>query len=253
VPWDVVAAFAAGLVVAAVSTPAGVSGAVLLLPVQVSVLDVPSPAVTPTNLLYNVLATPGALVRYGRRGGALVRPLLAGTLPGVALGAVVRVEWLAGERALLAVAAGVLAPLGVFLLLRPARRHPRLLAPPALAGLAFAVGAVGGVYGVGGGSILAPILLVCGYSALRVAPAALLSTFAASLVGLVVFLVLAATASADAAAPEWATGIPLGAGGIVGGYLGARAQPRIPERALRRLLGAVVLAVAIRYAIAAAG
>ena len=34
-----------------VRAAAGVSGAVLLLPVQVSVLGVPSPAVTPTNLL----------------------------------------------------------------------------------------------------------------------------------------------------------------------------------------------------------
>jgi hypothetical protein len=34
--------------------PAGVSGAVLLLPLQVSVLGVPSPAVTPTNLLFKV-------------------------------------------------------------------------------------------------------------------------------------------------------------------------------------------------------
>ena len=42
------AAFLAGLFVAAVTTPAGISGAVLLLPVQVSLLGVPSPAVTPT-------------------------------------------------------------------------------------------------------------------------------------------------------------------------------------------------------------
>jgi len=44
--------------------PAGISGAVLLLPFQVSVLGTPSPAVTPTNLLYNVIATPAALYRY---------------------------------------------------------------------------------------------------------------------------------------------------------------------------------------------
>ncbi len=45
---------------------AGVSGAVLLLPVQISVLGVPSPAVTPTNLLFNVAATPGALLRFDK-------------------------------------------------------------------------------------------------------------------------------------------------------------------------------------------
>ena len=53
-----------GFVIAVVTTPVGVSGAVFLLPVQLDVLKVPSPAVTPTNLLFNVVATPGASLRY---------------------------------------------------------------------------------------------------------------------------------------------------------------------------------------------
>lgn len=68
--------FVAALVISTVSSPAGVSGAVLLLPFQVSVLGTPSPAVTPTNLLYNVVATPGALYRCWRQnqtGGRLQR------------------------------------------------------------------------------------------------------------------------------------------------------------------------------------
>ena len=83
-------AFGAGFLVAVVTAPVGVSGAVFLLPIQLDVLRVPSPAVTPTNLLYNVIATPGALLRHhrtGRLGGTLPRRLLAGTLPGVVLGA----------------------------------------------------------------------------------------------------------------------------------------------------------------------
>lgn len=47
-----------------VTTPAGVSGAVLLLPVQPSVLRVSVEAVTPTNLLFNVAATPGGLIGF---------------------------------------------------------------------------------------------------------------------------------------------------------------------------------------------
>jgi hypothetical protein len=61
----------------------------------------PSPAVTPTNLLYNVVATPGALYRYwrqGQTGGSLTALLLAGTIPGVVAGSVVRVELLPGPR-----------------------------------------------------------------------------------------------------------------------------------------------------------
>lgn len=84
---------AAGLLIAMVTTPVGVSGAVFLLPVQLSVLDVPSPAVTPTNLLFNVVAAPGALLRYRRQGtlsGPLTRQLVAGTMPGDIAGAIIR-------------------------------------------------------------------------------------------------------------------------------------------------------------------
>ena len=83
--WTEIVALAAAYAIAVLATPAGVSGAVLLLPFQVSVLGTPSPAVTPTNLLYNVVATPGALYRYwqqGQTGGRLAPVLIAGTLPG---------------------------------------------------------------------------------------------------------------------------------------------------------------------------
>ena len=97
--WVFVAALAASFTVATVASPAGVSGAVLLLPFRVGVLDTPSPSVTPTNLLYNVVATPGALYRYwrqGQTGGRLTRLLVLGTLPGVIVGSVIRVELLPG-------------------------------------------------------------------------------------------------------------------------------------------------------------
>src|SRR4051812_11255313 len=75
---------------------------------------VPSPAVTPTNLLYNVTATPGALLRFrqeNRLGTRLTGLLVAGTLPGVVTGAVLRVEVLSSTRASMLIAAGVLLPL----------------------------------------------------------------------------------------------------------------------------------------------
>jgi hypothetical protein len=92
--WVEVAALVAAFTIAVITTPAGVSGAVLLLPFQVSVLGTPSPSVTPTNLLYNVVASPGAIWRYrrqGQTGGTLTWLLLAGTLPGVVAGSVIRV------------------------------------------------------------------------------------------------------------------------------------------------------------------
>src|ERR1700760_4737458 len=118
--WTEIVALVAAFLIALVASPAGISGAVLLLPFQVSVLGTPSPAVTPTNLLYNVIATPGALYRYwrqGQRGGPLTLILLAGTLPGVVAGSVIRVELLPGARVFDVVVAAVLIPMGGWLAL----------------------------------------------------------------------------------------------------------------------------------------
>ena len=122
--WTDVVAVVAAYLIAALTAPAGISGAVLLLPFQVSVLGTPSPAVTPTNLLYNVIATPGALYRYwrqGQTGGRLALLLIAGTVPGVIAGSVIRVELLPGPRVFDLVVAAALVPLGSWLTVtRPA-------------------------------------------------------------------------------------------------------------------------------------
>src|SRR3954451_18475039 len=120
-PWEWPVGAVCAFVVAVVTTPAGVSGAVLLLPVQVSVLRVASPAVTPTNLLFNVAARPGGLLRFWRErrlGGPGL--LIVGTLLRVVCGAVLPVEVVSGQRAFAWVAAGVLLPLGLWLLGVPA-------------------------------------------------------------------------------------------------------------------------------------
>jgi len=250
--WTYVVACAASVVIATLSTPAGVSGAVLVLPFQVAVLGTPSPAVTPTNLLYNVLATPGALYRYwrqGQRGGRLTGTLIGGTIPGVIAGSVVRVELLPGARPFEVVIAAVLVPLGAWLLFsRPAPPHPAAHAIPsaAVVTMAAVVGCIGGIYGIGGGSILAPILIGSGRPASEVAPAALASTLVTSVAGVVTFLVLASEHHGSVA-PEWGIGMALGLGGLVGGYAGARIQPRLPENIIRRSLGVLVLAIGVRY------
>jgi uncharacterized membrane protein YfcA len=51
--------------------------------------------------------------------------------------------------------------------------------------LSLAVGTVGGIYGIGGGSLLAPTLLAAGYSAYQVAPATLTATFMTSIAGII--------------------------------------------------------------------
>ena len=253
--WTEVTALIAAYVIAVAATPAGISGAVLLLPFQVSVLGTPSPAVTPTNLLYNVVATPGALYRYwrqGQTGGRLAPVLIAGTVPGVIAGSIIRVELLPGPHVFDLVIAAVLVPLGAWLTLTgPSRtgepdRPARLIPAPVLVVLAAAVGCIGGIYGIGGGSILAPILLGTGRTPSEVAPAALASTFVTSVAGVITFTILARYEHGSVA-PDWPTGIALGAGGLAGAYTGARFQSRMPDALIRRLMGILVIAIGARY------
>ena len=48
-------------------------------------------------------------------------------------------------------------------------------------------------------------------------------------------------------APEWSLGLTMGAAGLVGSYVGAHLQARMPEALIRRLLGVLVLVIAVRY------
>jgi len=249
-------ALTAAFAVSAVATPAGISGAVLLLPFQVSVLGTPSPAVTPTNLLYNVVSTPGALYRYWRQhqtGGQLALILITGTLPGVITGSVIRVDLVPGPRVFDLLIAALLLPLGIWLAAtRPGLNgdpaqplRPRRIPTPALIALACVTGCVGGIYGIGGGAILSPVLIGSGRPASEVAPAALASTFVTSLGGVATFTLL--SIREGPVGPNWPTGIALGIGGIVGGYLGARMQSRLPDILIRRVVGILAIAIAARY------
>lgn len=253
-PWEWPVGALCAFCVALVTTPAGVSGAVLLLPVQLSVLRVSVEAVTPTNLLFNVVATPGALLRFWherRLVGPLTVLLLAGTLPGVMIGAAIHVELLSSSRNFTFVAAGVLLSLGVWLLLG-AQRLPRSRSEPspgarrAIWVLALVVGTIGGIYGIGGGSLLAPVLLAYGFSAYEVAPATIAATFLTSIGGIASYQVLQLT-HGGAITPDWVLGAWLGAGGFLGSYLGARVQRHLPETTIRRLLGLIACLVATRY------
>ena len=89
----------------------GVSGAFLLLPFQMSVLGYTSPSVSATNQVFNIIAIPSGVYRYWSE-GRMVWPLtwvvILGTIPGVLIGAVVRVVYLPNPRHFKLFAASVL-------------------------------------------------------------------------------------------------------------------------------------------------
>jgi uncharacterized membrane protein YfcA len=224
------------LVAFAVSTLAatgGLSGAFLLLPFQVSVLGFSGPAVTPTNFIFNVVAIPSGVYRYWRE-KRLVKPLvwavIIGTLPGVFIGAVLRVKFFLDPRVFKLFVALVLLYLAIRMLLdllsksRPADEISSMNnsgQPPeawevtdqffnlkqvgytfngrqyrvptwAIMTLSFIVGIIGGIYGIGGGAIITPFLVtVFRLPVHTTAGASLLGTFVTSVAGVIFFCLIA--------------------------------------------------------------
>ena len=79
----------------------GVSRAFLLLPFQVSMLGYTAPSVSATNQVFNIVAIPSGVYRYikeGRMLWPLTVAVIIGTLPGVFIGAWVRIAYLPGPK-----------------------------------------------------------------------------------------------------------------------------------------------------------
>lgn len=68
--------------------------------------------------------------------------------------------------------------------------------------------------------------------------------------GAVTYSLLALVNTGDIA-PDWTLGLACGLGGLFGGYLGAHFHPRVPDTALRLLLGGLAITLAIVYAVQA--
>ncbi|MCF7811591.1 sulfite exporter TauE/SafE family protein [bacterium] len=268
----------------------GVSGAFLLLPFQMSVLGFTGPAVSATNMLYNVVAIPSGVYRYAKE-KRLVKPLVwttaLGTLPGVFIGAIIRINYLPDPRVFKLFVGIVLFYIGARLVIN-------VIHPPAtdksidnqssssaknffsveplafnlkrigysfegknyyasfigIFALSFVVGIIGGIYGIGGGAIIAPFLVTAfGLPVHTVAGAALLGTFITSVAGVGFFTLLAPfyNHTGLTITPDWMLGGLFGIGGAAGMYIGARLQRLFPARLIKTILAACIMFVAFRY------
>ena len=284
----------------------GVSGAFLLLPFQMSFLGYVNPSVSATNQLFNIVAIPSGVYHYYKE-GRMVWPLtwvvVIGTLPGVLIGAIVRVAYLPDARNFKVFAAGVLLYIGIRMirdltqknagsvdkaasekrfqeLVRNYRKQNdplNLEAPPPITGihfnfkrlgytfygesfdvsfwgiftLSFIVGIVGGIYGIGGGAIIAPFFVTFfGLPVYTIAGAALMGTFITSVAGVSFYSAIAPFYPHLSVAPDWLLGILFGLGGMAGMYLGARCQKFVPARAIKWMLAGIIIFTGIKYGLA---
>ncbi len=277
--------FFVALIVSFFTSMGGVSGAFLLLPFQVSVLGYTAPSVSATNQVFNIVAIPSGVYRYIRE-GRMLWPLtwavIIGTLPGVFIGAWIRIEYLPDPTHFKFFAGLVLLYIGGRLsidLFRKDRKRgaekpsgdasshdlrldrsswrevaftydgePYGFSPALVYAICFFVGIAGGIYGIGGGSIVAPFFVaIIGLPVYVVAGAALMGTFITSVAGVVFYQALARVYPDMSVAPDWRLGLLFGLGGVIGMYLGARTQRFVPARIIKGILCACVLFVAGKY------
>jgi uncharacterized membrane protein YfcA len=278
--------FGVAFVVSFFTSMGGVSGAFMLLPFQVSILGYTAPSVSGTNQVFNIVAIPSGVYRYIRE-KRMLWPLtwavIIGTLPGVFIGAWVRVKYLPDPKNFKLFAGLVLCYIGFRLLLdviknKGRKKDPKAIqaagdrqsvrviestlrqvrfdydgeiyrfSPPVVYGICFFVGIVGGIYGIGGGAIVAPFFVaIVGLPVYTVAGAALMGTFITSFAGVAFYQYLSLIYTDMAVAPDWLLGILFGFGGFFGMYLGARTQKFVPARLIKGILCGCVLFVAVRY------
>ena len=258
----------------------GVSGAFLILPFQMSILGFTSPSVSATNFLYNIVGTPGGITPYIKE-QRMVWPLATlitlGTLPGVLIGYYVRVRYLPDPKAFKFFVGLVLLYIGFrlarsigkkkstsrsqadkeFVVSNVSWNFKRMefyfsgdlvsFSVPVLLTLTFIVGIIGGIYGIGGGAIIAPFCVsILHIPVFTVAGPALFGTFMTSIAG-VFFYSTIPISNGQTAPPDLMLGILFGIGGLLGMYLGARCQKYVPERMIKAMLALIILVVSLKY------
>lgn len=290
-----------GLVISFFTSMGGLSGAFLILPFQVSVLGFTSPAVTPTNLVFNVVGIPSAVYRYfreGRMNWPLAWNIVAGTFPGLFLGGIIRIVYLPDPRPFKLFVGLVLLYIGGRMLYQVVaqrgqetaatvaeakmRQQAATDSPDAKASgpsvrtiswslsrteyeffgerfsfhttglfiLSLVVGLVGGIYGIGGGAIIAPFIVTFFHLPIHtIAGATLMGTCVTSIGGVFFYPVVGPffAQMGQVVSPDWLLGFLFGIGGFVGMYLGASCQKYISGAIIRPTLAVIISAVGLRY------
>lgn len=282
----------------------GISGSFLLLPFQMSFLNFTNPSVSATNQLYNVVAIPTGVYRYWRE-GRMVWPLslivITGTLPGVFIGAIIRVRYLPDPGHFKLFAAIILLYIALKMVLDLMCKGDDMkrcnsegdqsggmtgeidfgvinggkafssvkiitldmkqiifsfsgkifkIPVPGVFILSLIVGIIGGIYGIGGGAILAPFFITFfRIPVYIVAGASLFGNFVTSIAGVAFYQAIALFSPGIKVAPDWLLGILFGIGGMAGMYLGARCQKYVPAKIIKWMLTLIMLYTSIKYVI----
>ncbi len=274
------------LIVSFFGSMGGISGAFLLVPFQMSVLNYIAPSVSATNQCFNIVSLPGGVwgyIKEKRMVWHMVWAIIMGAAPGVLFGAWIRLQFLPDPKKFKIFSVAVLLYM-CFKLFTDFLKTKKGVSihTSALAGkevivknsrfslkevsfdfgeesfsfsiikmviLSFVLSAIGSIYGIAGGAIAPFIITFFKLPVYVVAGAAFMGNLVASITGVISYKILSFFYPNLSVAPDLLLGILFGIGGFFGIYLGARCQKYVPDHIIKLMLIACIMFLAIKYVI----
>lgn len=228
-----------GMAVGIIGSMIGLGGGVIIVPV-LSALGLPPTMVASSSIsavLSNAVASTASYARQRRIAYKTGMALGLLSVPGAVLGSFV--TELAAPDEFHAAFAVVLAGSGAYVLLKPllsrgSGREPGRMSMILAGAISFAVGIMSGLFGIGGGIVFMPLLIiVLGMDIKRAAPTSQMMLLFSSSAGVAAHYALGHADPGPA--------LYLAAGAFAGGMIGARVSRRVGEGPLRWAVAAAVL------------
>jgi len=224
----------------------GVGGGIIMVP-ALTFLGLPPAQTASTSLIAVASTSVSSTIEYSRQRRIDYRlglEMAIFAIPGAVLGAILSEYLSEGSFKLYF---GILLILtGIYILyknsiLKDAAAKKRSMAlRAAVFAATFGAGIISSLFGVGGGVIFVPaMLLVLGLTMQRAAPTSQLTLMMTSIAGVLTHAALLN--------PDYLQALALSAGAFAGAQIGSRVSRTAKEVLLQRLLGVVLIAVAVKF------
>ncbi|HEY6757744.1 MAG TPA: sulfite exporter TauE/SafE family protein [Nitrososphaera sp.] len=237
---------AVGLAAGTLGSMLGVGGGIIMVP-ALTFLNLPPTQAASTSLIAVMSTSISSTIEYSRQKRidfALGLEMAAFAIPGGVLGAILS-EYLLEDSfklyfGILLILTGLYISYKNSVLKDHRAKRRSLPLQVAVFAASFGAGVISSLFGVGGGIVFVPaMLLVLGLTMHRAAPTSQLTLMMTAIAGVFTHSVLGH--------PDYLQAGALSAGAFVGAQIGARLSSITNEMLLQRLLGIILMAVAITF------
>ena len=247
-PATAIILVAVGVAAGTLGSMLGVGGGIIMGPVLIFLGLAPAP-VAGTSLFAVTSTSVSSTVAYSRQKRIdykLAIKLAAAAIPGAVLGGFISAG--ISKPAFLLYFGILLMAVGAYIIFKSSilkekeRRDISMAQYAAVFAITFGAWIISSLFGVGGGTIFVPVMLLIHRMTMHTAaPTSQLTLMITSFAGLFTHIALGHI--------DYAYAIALSAGAVVGAQLGAKWSKSIKSQMLQRVLGVVLIAIAIKFII----